>query len=161
MFIAMFTASSWYIICRRRQNMEAFSATIVSGRQCQLRHHRESSESIKTVCRWCRKKICARPPTSPSGMDLSNPRRWKGKQAVEINYYLIYFVILYLTLRLWPHPTPSEEAPRGGVYSSTRMCIPFCILVPAGPHFPEFRKFRGLSGIPRSTRRNQIVPGQD
>ena len=29
------------------------------------------------------------------------------------------------------------------------MYILFYILVPAGPHFPEFWKFRGISGIPR------------
>jgi hypothetical protein len=33
-----------------------------------------------------------------------------------------------------------------------RMCIPFCIPVPAGPHFFGFR---------RNTRRNKIIPGQD
>jgi len=28
------------------------------------------------------------------------------------------------------------------------MCIPFFIPVPAGPHFPEFRIFCGISGFP-------------
>ena len=39
-------------------------------------------------------------------------------EAVEINQTLIYFVNLYKTLRWRPRPTPSEEAPEGGVCSS-------------------------------------------
>jgi hypothetical protein len=34
------------------------------------------------------------------------------------------------------------------------LCIPTCVPVPSGPHIPEFRKFRGISGIPRNTHRN-------
>jgi len=42
------------------------------------------------------------------------------REAVEINYILIYFIILFLTLWWRPHPTPSEEAPGGGVCSSIK-----------------------------------------
>ena len=34
-----------------------------------------------------------------------------------------------------------------------RMCIPFCIPVPAGPRFPEFR-FHRISGFRQNTRQN-------
>ena len=37
------------------------------------------------------------------------------REAAEINYFLIYFVILYQTLQWRPRPTPSEEAPVGRV----------------------------------------------
>jgi hypothetical protein len=35
----------------------------------------------------------------------------------EINYFLYYFIDSDKTLRRRPRPTPSEEAPGGGVYS--------------------------------------------
>ena len=36
-------------------------------------------------------------------------------EAVEINYFLLYFIDPAKTLRRRPWPTPSTEAPRGGV----------------------------------------------
>ena len=38
--------------------------------------------------------------------------------AAEINYFLLYFIDSTKTLRRRPRPTPSQEAPGGGVYSS-------------------------------------------
>ena len=55
---------------------------------------------------------------------------------------------------------PAVARPRGRDRSScprsscSRLCIPTCVPVPSGPHIPEFRKFRGISGIPRNTRWN-------
>ncbi len=40
---------------------------------------------------------------------------------------------------------------------SSRMCIPFSIPVPVGPHFPESVFFRWIRGIPRNTHRNLIM----
>jgi len=39
------------------------------------------------------------------------------REAVEIHWFLIYFIILYKTLWWRPRPTPSEEAPGDGVCS--------------------------------------------
>ena len=41
------------------------------------------------------------------------------REAVEIYLFLIYFIIFFKTLQWQSRPTPSEEAPGGGVYSST------------------------------------------
>jgi hypothetical protein len=39
------------------------------------------------------------------------------RETVEINYFIIYFIILYQTLCWWSHPTLSKEAPGGVVHS--------------------------------------------
>jgi hypothetical protein len=39
-------------------------------------------------------------------------------------------------------------------YYETRLCIPTDVPVYSGPHFPEFRIFRGISGFRRNTHRN-------
>ncbi len=41
-----------------------------------------------------------------------------------------------------------EDEERWLAVARARMCIPFFILVPAGPHFPEFRIFFRISGVP-------------
>ena len=38
----------------------------------------------------------------------------------EINYFLLYLIDSDKTLQQQPRPTPSEEAPRGGVCSSIK-----------------------------------------
>ena len=38
--------------------------------------------------------------------------------------------------------------------SCPRMCIPTGVPIYSGPHFPEFRIFRGISGFRRNTHRN-------
>jgi hypothetical protein len=53
-----------------------------------------------------------------------------------------------LLLHLQRRVIPSDDA------SASRMCIPVCVPVYSGPHFPEFRIFRGISGFRRNTRRN-------
>ena len=40
------------------------------------------------------------------------------KEGAEIHYFLLYFIDSDKTLRWRPRPTPSEEAPGGGVYLS-------------------------------------------
>jgi hypothetical protein len=45
------------------------------------------------------------------------------REAVEIKYFILYFIILYLTLQWWPLPTPFEEAPGGGVCSSMETMV--------------------------------------
>ena len=45
--------------------------------------------------------------------------------------------------------TPARRTP-----ARPRMCIPVCVPVYSGPHFPEFRIFRGISGFRRNTCRN-------
>ena len=42
------------------------------------------------------------------------------REGVEINNVLIYFMILYKTLRRRSRPTPCEEAPGGAVFSSIK-----------------------------------------
>ncbi len=42
------------------------------------------------------------------------------REAVEINYFLLYFIKSNKTLRRRPWPTPSAEAPGGGVCSSDK-----------------------------------------
>ena len=42
------------------------------------------------------------------------------REAVEINYFLLYFINSNKTLRRRPRPTPSAEAPRGGVCLSDK-----------------------------------------
>ena len=39
---------------------------------------------------------------------------------------------------------------------SARLCIPTGVPIYSGPHFPEFRIFRGISGFRRKTHRNHI-----
>ena len=50
--------------------------------------------------------------------------------------------------------TANDELIVGLIDSLSRMCIPFCIPVPAGPHFSESAEFRGISPILRNTRRS-------
>ncbi len=38
-----------------------------------------------------------------------------NREAVEINYFLLYFIDSTKTLWRWPWPTPFAEAPGGGV----------------------------------------------
>jgi hypothetical protein len=42
------------------------------------------------------------------------------REVVEINYFLLYFIDSTKTLQWWPWPTPSAEAPKGGVCSSIK-----------------------------------------
>ena len=42
------------------------------------------------------------------------------RDAVEINNFLLLFIDSAKTLRLWPCPTPSAEAPGGGVCWANR-----------------------------------------
>jgi len=42
------------------------------------------------------------------------------REAVGINYFLLYFIDSAKTLRRWPHPTPCKEAPGGPVFSSIK-----------------------------------------
>ena len=50
--------------------------------------------------------------------------------------------------------TADDELIVGLIDSLSRMCIPFCIPVPAGPHFSESAEFRRILPIPRNTRQN-------
>jgi hypothetical protein len=43
-----------------------------------------------------------------------------NREVVEINYFLIYFIDSTKTPQQGPHPTPSTEAPGGGVCSSIK-----------------------------------------
>ena len=49
---------------------------------------------------------------------------------------------LFLSKRIFPQQWES------------RLCIPTGVPIYSGPHFPEFRIFRGISGFRRNTRRN-------
>jgi hypothetical protein len=42
------------------------------------------------------------------------------REAVEINYFLLYFIDSTKVHLRWPQPTPSAEAPRGGVCLSIK-----------------------------------------
>ena len=48
----------------------------------------------------------------------------------------------------------AEVAKWQRLHLRARMCIPVSIPVPAGPPFPEYRIFHGISGFRRNTRRN-------
>ncbi len=43
-----------------------------------------------------------------------------NREAVQINYFLLYFIDSDKTLRHWPLPTPFQEAPGGAVCSSIK-----------------------------------------
>jgi hypothetical protein len=43
---------------------------------------------------------------------------------------------------------------KGADDQGARLCIPTSVPIYSGPHFPEFRIFRGISGFRRNTHRN-------
>ena len=45
------------------------------------------------------------------------------REAVEINYFLLYLIDSDKTLQRWPRPTPCKEAPRGVVHSSIKTML--------------------------------------
>jgi len=45
------------------------------------------------------------------------------REAVQINYFLLYLIDSDKTLQRWPCPTPCKEAPRGAVRSSIKTML--------------------------------------
>jgi hypothetical protein len=74
-------------------------------------------------------------------------------------FYSLWPVMQILTLEKSPMQwglkgTPQARPPIDRC-SSTRLCILTGVLIIySGPHFPEFRIFRGISGFRRNTHRN-------